>query len=1029
MFKYVEHMRKVAFQLMYKIFGARSGTKVKYDAYPIKDLVHLLCFEDENEAIAACKHYNITVKKDESQTMILWKHSSFREAKDVEKGTTMRLIPRKMIRTIEKKVNGSTRLAICRGDLSGNGSTLSRHAIRRQTSLTLPSPPKISIADSSFANEAELNQEMANKNEREALDAQHESQQAQSAPATTLEEEKKKTMELETERQRNAEVEAEQQRKRNELLKKIQIEREREEQERKQAELQRKQAELQRKQAEQQRIQAQQQRKQAEELRKQAEAAAAAAAAERKRIEKLKIEEKEKERRAKIIEEERIAKEIERQRRLEFERVEKQRKLEKALQEEKKRQLKLEQERLEREKKEREREAIRLQRARRKKAEKFQLKMEHALLKYVCNRWKKDIYGYHFQIKNTQQSLSRINHSFAYPASNVIGNSETNQTSSFTTTCNIKEGIFYRLIETTKKLNLSEFLGQHIVKGLKEKEKLYQDRYSLQNEISFPRVVLCKVAIIIPFSNKKENSMKDAIISFVHNQLCFGQVKTKLFEYDNFDYEVRTVAVNDSHNLAGSDIVLVVIPPFTEEDIKQISHTKINAIEPNTIRMVLVLDDESKSNAVFHKTTELINLTFENTRSSPNNPNDLVIVNTIPEDSYMIASTFQSCYESLIEKFCDGLFNQINPFSLKCINLVRLCRICICEGLQKNKKRMNTKSKESNILNLMKAIIEAISLELKTLRIHLLKKPIALWPPDEFAVSVTSDESVGAYIPNYFGKDKNLPLYWLSKLDGEDLYEKLLSILRISDFSAISTFVSNILIDAPIHIKQKCQTLLEQNNQCLSIENALLWLEHKSNLSGNIGDSSTNIFLPALESIEIVERILQQNGNTENSYEPKFMLLLNDSIISRTGELSFANHDNHKQEDTKEKAICGPMHSKPTYTIPPNASNKNQVHCQRIQNEKIGSSIKMPSEQDKIIQDNYAENNDATNLMKVGHKRKQIDDCVEQVFSRQKRQSSKFTMQLKTLLDCKGTVDMKIGNIQLATIISNDVLQISNETN
>jgi hypothetical protein len=54
--------------------------------------------------------------------MIFWRRSSFKEPRDAEKGTIIPLRPRKMIKTIESKLNGATRLAICRGQVSGGGA-------------------------------------------------------------------------------------------------------------------------------------------------------------------------------------------------------------------------------------------------------------------------------------------------------------------------------------------------------------------------------------------------------------------------------------------------------------------------------------------------------------------------------------------------------------------------------------------------------------------------------------------------------------------------------------------------------------------------------------------------------------------------------------------------------------------------------------------------------------------------------------------------------------------------------------------
>ncbi|KAL7574910.1 hypothetical protein ACA910_010740 [Epithemia clementina (nom. ined.)] len=128
MFKHVDLMRKVAFQIMAKTYGAKSKdtNEAFYDAFPLKDLVILLCFEDEEEACTACRHFNIAVETvkvrsssgTRTEEIVFWRQSSFLEPKDETKGTVVPLRPRKMIRTIEAKLNGATRLAVCRGEVS-----------------------------------------------------------------------------------------------------------------------------------------------------------------------------------------------------------------------------------------------------------------------------------------------------------------------------------------------------------------------------------------------------------------------------------------------------------------------------------------------------------------------------------------------------------------------------------------------------------------------------------------------------------------------------------------------------------------------------------------------------------------------------------------------------------------------------------------------------------------------------------------------------------------------------------------------
>lgn len=128
-------MRKIAFRVMSKTFGTRKKVSGEglYDHYPLADLVHLLCFEDIDEARNACEHYNITVEKNPSQDssgrhseIILWRNTDFREPTDPEKRTIISLKPNKMNRVIESKLHGSTRLSICRGALSGIEATLDK---------------------------------------------------------------------------------------------------------------------------------------------------------------------------------------------------------------------------------------------------------------------------------------------------------------------------------------------------------------------------------------------------------------------------------------------------------------------------------------------------------------------------------------------------------------------------------------------------------------------------------------------------------------------------------------------------------------------------------------------------------------------------------------------------------------------------------------------------------------------------------------------------------------------------------------
>ena len=136
------------YSLVLRSYGGKSKdtNEAIYDAFPLKNLVKLLCFEDEDEARAACKHFNIAVNSVKVRTssgsrteeIVFWRHSSFREPKDENKGTVVSLRPQKMVRTIEAKLNGATRLAVCRGEQSADISSSSTTTTNEANSVESP---------------------------------------------------------------------------------------------------------------------------------------------------------------------------------------------------------------------------------------------------------------------------------------------------------------------------------------------------------------------------------------------------------------------------------------------------------------------------------------------------------------------------------------------------------------------------------------------------------------------------------------------------------------------------------------------------------------------------------------------------------------------------------------------------------------------------------------------------------------------------------------------------------------------------
>jgi hypothetical protein len=74
------------------------------------------------------------------EDIVFWRHASFKEPKDPDKGTTITLPPQKMIKTIESKIGGVTRLAVCRGEVSGKGAFLDSASIPAVAQNETPEP-------------------------------------------------------------------------------------------------------------------------------------------------------------------------------------------------------------------------------------------------------------------------------------------------------------------------------------------------------------------------------------------------------------------------------------------------------------------------------------------------------------------------------------------------------------------------------------------------------------------------------------------------------------------------------------------------------------------------------------------------------------------------------------------------------------------------------------------------------------------------------------------------------------------------
>lgn len=184
MFKYVETTRKAALKIMWKSYGNKTKTPSgewgsANDLFPLARLVDLLCFESDEEAENCLRHYSITVEVVNGLKCIIWKKTEFNQPLHPKTGSNLPCRPAKMVKTIEAKLNGATRLHICRGGqfepVDPEKVRLAQEAKARKAALEaalLEQARKLREArEEALAEERERNrqQEAKNREEREAL--------------------------------------------------------------------------------------------------------------------------------------------------------------------------------------------------------------------------------------------------------------------------------------------------------------------------------------------------------------------------------------------------------------------------------------------------------------------------------------------------------------------------------------------------------------------------------------------------------------------------------------------------------------------------------------------------------------------------------------------------------------------------------------------------------------------------------------------------------------------------------------------
>ena len=546
-------MRKDALTIMSKTYGAKHKTtgEAFYDSYPLANLTKLLCYEDEEEARAACQHYGLVVEGDQ----VMWRHGKFREPRDPVKGFIIPLKPRKMTRTIESKLNGATRLSVCRGGVSGEGATLSNASCDNNNAPTIEVDRKKAL-------------EAAEKARKEAMKQQLEADAKARAQAEIMEKERQRVQKIEAEKRARAEAA-------------------------KRAELER----LEKERIRREQVLAEQRRKE-EEFRRLAEAKAAAERAEQERLEK-----EARELEAARIKAEEEKKERERQRLLAKQREEEARRLAEA---------KAAAERAEREKREkeaREREAARkkaeeeerIRKAREAEARRIEMmwreKIEKARKILAWRVWRKQMHKQD-TLRKSRRSLGSLDPtSTHYPIPLQVQDvAPTSNNAIVTGKITIDDGLenqIYRLATASRRpLDLSSMVAECMFNS-SAPDVVYPS-----NIQSNTRVILFKLLVVLPKRVDGVYDFYDTLRMWVNSHIKLGHISSHSFQRRSQQIEVRAVAViaNEDYSKCNDcNAALFLLPSSPVSSPVEFPEEVEDLLSHNVSRMVLVLDDEKCS--------------------------------------------------------------------------------------------------------------------------------------------------------------------------------------------------------------------------------------------------------------------------------------------------------------------------------------------------------------------------------------------------------------------------------------------------
>ena len=995
MFKHVMDMRKSAIKTMSRSYGGKSREgKNHYDKYPLSRLRDMLCFESIEEAREACQHYNVTVVAGDDGgryggEWIEWRKSSFKEKTDPKKGHIIPLRSLKMNRTIESKRMNATRLAVCRGEVSGEGSTLS-HVVR---------PPGTMSLQERMAAQQEQQQRLATEAEERAKDAARLQQQREAAEKIEAERRRKATevaakaeemarKEREEQQRRQEQEERERQRKlalqRAEEQRKEKLRLEMEEKKRKEEEA--------RKREEQRILREKEAAARAEAERRQAEEAARLAAIERKREEeRLRLE----------------AEERERQRQLELKRIEEERKAAEArrrTEEEAARAAeaarRAEEERLRRIREEEER-----------KEREWQRKLDAARKEMVFRRWRRRAEESNRGIRQTHQTLERLREVQLSPAVLLSISSRTEGKSTSTAIVSRRtlptpeptrpEDLFYQLGNMLgKQIDLSAFvadaLRSEIPSQQREKNQQHGANAPDQHPQSNHYVSLFKMAVVVPSFDGPSADLTEKLYKWMYSRFAFGTTNLAHRFVNEKTIEVRSCVVqirDTASSVKGCDSAILVIPPFDatqcNECISFLS-SQSEALSQNHIPFVcLNLDDGIDAGY-----SQMIQNLIEGGRLGASHIGNLAPASWNIDG--LDSSLFASC-EVLRSDFAQSQVIDGEPFGIGRISLPKLGRMCLRNILWDSEYLVvenSVRATETGILRLLNETISCLVLELNDTVARLRRTMLSSWPCRDFASSNEHPLAVAKYWCDEFA----LPLNWLSgphasestsPLDATNIENVLLKCFEVyCTANTVSDAAQSLLANAPRNVKELCKELIWDTKHRRALEEILMWQDASSSQM-----EEGIIYLPTCEISGVVERTIRRVSdlNARNVEE---------SVPALTTETALAVSfpTSHRVVDAGWKAsVWEPSAAAPTAL---SSSHRSKRRAQKDADEVASGSSSSALQRAK-------RRRPAAKKGKSSKKKK----------SQEVQRSEQFSARLEALLHGEATVEMNIGGVALSDIL------------